>query len=115
MRYKSRWEHAIPEVIQNTTFDNSLIITENNDIISVDEFDNVVMYMGHLLHEPSITASGVGCTSASTGRWSFKFNIDQTLNNFQYAYYSVLAKTGEDKYEVDNGIVYVKTVIGGDL
>ncbi len=110
MKYSAMWKYPFSDITQFTTFDNELCVTYSGDTVPCDEFDIVTLYMGNVLLSPSLSAN----MSAGTSAWSSKFFVDETLHSCEYAYYSVVAQSDDDVYEIKNGLVFIKSIIGGN-
>lgn len=111
MKYIGNWTYSMQSMTQYTTFDNSIEITDSNEVVSTNEFDSGIMYMGNILSTPSLTA---GLTASTSGdKWDCKFFVDDSLNSCDYAYYTVQMHSGSDIYEVKNGIIFIRNNLGG--
>lgn len=110
--YTGTWTYAFTELVSETTFDNNVVITRNNETVSTSLFDGGHVFMGQVLFAPSITATLTASTSGDS--WDVKTYIDSTISPCEYAYYSVMLYKDDDTYEVKNGIVYIKSKFGGE-
>jgi len=112
MKYTGTWEHRFENITEGTTLENSLTIYEGSESVATSSFTGGYFFMGQVLDSPTITAGMVASTSGDM--WDVKVAVDETINPFEYAYYSVMMNNGEDVYEVKSGLVYIKYKFGGE-